>query len=152
MELLLKKNIDKLGRVGDVVNVKKGYARNYLLPKGLATYITPENLRLLEKEKKRMEQQLKEEWEKLQEILEKISSVSCTISAKANEEGKLFGSITSAHIAERMEKEGISITKDMVKLDNPIKMCGEFDVTIALSGEMQTTCKIFVVKEDTENT
>ncbi|HHT9107992.1 MAG TPA: 50S ribosomal protein L9, partial [Candidatus Wunengus sp. YC64] len=141
MELLLKKNVDKLGRIGDVVKVKEGYARNYLLPKGLATNVSPANLKQIEKEKVKMELLLKEERGRLMGVLEKLSTASCTIPAKANEEGKLFGSITSVHIAEAMAKGGYPVNEEMVKLDSPIKVCGEFDVTIALNIEMQTKCK-----------
>ena len=108
MELLLKKNVDKLGRIGDVVKVKKGYARNYLLPKGLATNVSPANLKQIEKEKIKMELLLKEDRGRLKGILEKLSTASCTIPAKANEEGRLFGSITSVHIAEALARGGIS--------------------------------------------
>ncbi len=148
MELLLKKNVDKLGRIGDIVKVKEGYARNYLLPNGLATNVTPANLKQIEKEKIKMELQLKEERERLQGVLEKISAASCTIRVKANEEGKLFGSVTPANIAEGLIKEGFPVTKEMVKLDNPVKVCGVYDVTIALNLEMQTKCKVSVVRED----
>lgn len=149
MELLLKKNIDKLGRIGDIVKVKEGYARNYLLPQGLATTVSPANLKLIEKEKIKMDLQLKEEREQLQGVLEKISAASCTILAKANEEGRLFGSVTAIHIADALAKEGYPVGHEMVKLDGPIKVCGDFDVTIALNLELQTTCKVSVVKEDT---
>ncbi|HHT9144528.1 MAG: 50S ribosomal protein L9 [Candidatus Brocadiaceae bacterium] len=148
MELLLKKNVDKLGRIGDVVKVKKGYARNYLLPKGLATNVSPVNLKQIEKEKTKMELLLKEDRERLMGILEKISTASCTIPAKANEEGKLFGSITSVHIAEALAKGGYPVDQEMIRLDSPIKVCGEFEVTIALNIEMQTKCRVTVVNED----
>lgn len=148
MELLLKKNVDKLGRIGDVVKVREGYARNYLLPKGLATTVSPANLKLIEKEKIRMELQLKEEMERLQGVLEKISAASCTIRAKANEEGRLFGSVTAVHIADALAKEGYPVDKETVILDSPIKVCGEFDVTIALNLELQTKCKVVVIKEE----
>lgn len=148
MELLLKKNVDKLGMVGDVVKVREGYARNYLLPKGLATNVTPANLKQIEKEKIQMALQLKEERDRLSGVLEKLSTASCTIPAKANEEGRLFGSITSAQIAEALAKEGYPVDQEMIKLDSPIKVCGEFDVTIALNIEMQTKCKVAVVNED----
>ncbi|TVM04093.1 MAG: 50S ribosomal protein L9 [Candidatus Brocadia sp. WS118] len=149
MELLLKKNVDKLGRIGDIVKVKEGYARNYLLPKGLATSVSPANVKQIEKEKIRMELQLKEEREKLEGILERISTASCTILAKANEEGRLFGSVAAVQIADALAKEGYPVNHEMVKLDSPIKVCGDFDVTIALSLELQTKCKVSVVKEDT---
>ena len=148
MELLLKKNVDKLGRIGDVVKVKKGYARNYLLPKGLATNVSPANLKQIEKEKTKMELLLKEDRQRLAGILEKLSTASCTIPAKANEEGRLFGSITSIHIAEALAKAGYPVDQEMVKLDSPIKVCGEFEATIALNIEMQTKCKVTVVNED----
>ena len=148
MELLLKKNVDKLGMVGDVVKVREGYARNFLLPKGLATNVTPANLKQIEKVKKKMELQMEEERERLQGILEKISTASCTITAKANEEGRLFGSITSAVIAEALSKEGYPVDKEMVVLDVPIKTCGVFDVTVSLNIEMKTKCKVTVVAEE----
>ena len=148
MELLLKKNVDKLGRVGDVVKVKEGYARNYLLPKGLATNVSPANLKQIEKEKIKMDLQLKEERDRLSGVLEKLSTASCKILAKANEEGRLFGSITAAQVAEALGREGYPVDQEMVKLDSPIKVCGEFDVTIALNIEMQTKCKVTVVNED----
>lgn len=147
MELLLKKNVDKLGRIGDVVKVKKGYARNYLLPRGLATYVSSANLKQIEKEKIKMELQLKEERELLQGVLEKLSGASCTIPVKANEDGRLFGSVTSAQIAEALAKAGFSVEPEMIKLDSPIKVCGVFDVTIALNFEMQTTCKVTIVRD-----
>ncbi|OQY99406.1 MAG: 50S ribosomal protein L9 [Candidatus Brocadia sp. UTAMX2] len=155
MELLLKKNVDKLGRIGDIVKVKEGYARNYLLPQGLATNVSPANLKQIEKEKIKMELQLKEERAQLQGILEKISAASCTILVKANEEGRLFGSVTAIQIAESLTKEGYPVSHEMVRLDSPIKVCGDFDITIALNLELQTKCKVAVVKEDTgtlENT
>lgn len=148
MELLLKKNVDKLGKIGDVVKVKKGYARNYLMPKGLATNVSPANLKQIEKEKTKMELLLKEDRQRLAGILEKLSAASCTIPAKANEEGRLFGSITSVHIAEALAKAGYPVDQEMVKLDSPIKVCGEFEATIALNIEMQTKCKVTVVNED----
>lgn len=150
MELLLKKNVDKLGRIGDIVKVKEGYARNYLLPKGLATSVSPTNVKQIEKEKIKMELQLKEEREKLEGVLEKISAASCTIYAKTNEEGRLFGSVTTVHIADALAKEGYPVNHEMIKLDSPIKICGDFDVTIALNLELQTKCKVSVVKEDAD--
>ncbi|MDG6006283.1 MAG: 50S ribosomal protein L9 [Candidatus Brocadia sp.] len=149
MELLLKKNVDKLGRIGDIVKVKEGYARNYLLPKGLATTVSPANVKQIEKEKVKMELQLKEERKQLEGILEKISAASCTILVKANEEGRLFGSVTAVHIADVLAKEGYPVNHEMVKLDSPIKECGDFDVVIAFNFELQTTCKVSVVREET---
>ncbi len=148
MELLLKKNVDKLGRIGDVVKVREGYARNYLLPKGLATNVSPANLKQIEKEKIKMELHLKEERERLAGVLEKLSTATCTIPTKANEEGRLFGSVTPAQIAEALAKVGYPVDEGMIQLDSPIKVCGEFDVTIALNIEMKTKCKVTVVNED----
>ncbi|MGQ3684905.1 MAG: 50S ribosomal protein L9 [Candidatus Loosdrechtia sp.] len=148
MELLLKKNVEKLGRIGDIVKVREGYARNYLLPKGLATNVSPANIKQIEKEKIKMALRLKEENERLKEVLEKLTNVSCTIPAKANEEGRLFGSVTAVHIAEALAKEGYPVDKEMIKLDNPIKVCGIYDVVIALNIEMQTKCRVSVIKEE----
>lgn len=148
MELLLKKNIEKLGMIGDVVKVREGYARNYLLPKGLATNVSPANIKQIEKEKVKMALQLKEENERLKEVLERLSDASCIIPVKANEEGRLFGSVTAVHIAEALAKQGYPVDKEMIQLDNPIKVCGIYDVVIALNAEMQIKCKVSVVKEE----
>lgn len=150
MDVLLKKDVIKLGRMGEIVNVAEGYARNYLLPKGFATTVNPTNLRQTEIAKKKQEIKIKEEKERLQEIAEKLSGYSVTIIAKANEEGRLFGSVTVEQIANTLKKEGYPIEKEMVLLESPIKQCDVYNVTISLHPEIQTQCKIWVIRESEE--
>ena len=102
MKILLKKDIQKLGKTGDVVDVANGYARNYLLPKKLATAVTRGNIEQIKFQRIKNEEKQKEETKNLQVLADKISNVSCTITVKTNEEGKLFGSVTANHIAEAL--------------------------------------------------
>lgn len=150
MNVLLKKNIVKLGKMGEVVNVAEGYARNYLLPRGFATTVTPANQRQIEIAKKKQEIKLKEETEGLQELAEKLSECSVTIVAKANEEGRLFGSVTIEQIVDALKKEGYLIEKEMVLLESPIKQCDVYNVPISLHPEIQAQCKVWVIRESEE--
>lgn len=152
MDVLLKKDVIKLGRMGEVVNVAEGYARNYLLPRGFATTVNPSNLRQIEIAKKKQEIKIKEEKERLQEIAEKLSGYSVTINAKANEEGRLFGSVTAEQIADALKKEGYPIEKEMVLLESPIKQCDVYNVPIVLHPEIQPQCKVWVIRESEETT
>jgi large subunit ribosomal protein L9 len=150
MDVLLKKNIIKLGKMGEVVTVAEGYARNYLLPQGFAATVTPANLRQIEIAKEKYEIETKEETETLQALAEKFSDCSITISAKANEEGRLFGSITAEQIADALIKEEYPIEKEMVLLENPIKQCDVYTVPINLHPEIQVQCKVWVIRENEE--
>lgn len=152
MDVLLKKDVLKLGRMGEVVSVTKGYARNYLLPKGFATTVSPTNLRQIEIAKKKQETKIKEEKGEMQAIAERLSICSVTIIAKANEEGRLFGSVTAEQIADALKKEGYPIEKEMVLLESPIKQCDVYNVPISFHPEIQTRCKVWVIREGEEST
>ncbi len=148
MKLLLKKNVDKLGKIGSVVKVANGYGRNFLLPKGLAVPVTPGGLRQIEIEKKKDDARKREENVNLMKLANDMKDFSCTITAKANEEGKLFGSVTTQLISESLKNEGFNIEEDMIVLDEPIKQCDVYNITIAISGEIKTNIKLWVVKEN----
>ncbi|MGR3311636.1 MAG: 50S ribosomal protein L9 [Candidatus Brocadiales bacterium] len=150
MNILLKKDIIKLGKMGEVVNVAEGYARNYLLPQGFATTVTPANLRQIEIAKKKRGIKIEEEKGELQALAEKLSDCSVTIAAKANEDGRLFGSVTVEQIVDALKKEGYLIEKEMVLLESPIKQCDVYTVPISLHPEVQTKCKVWVIKESEE--
>ena len=152
MNVLLKKDVIKLGRMGEVVNVAKGYARNYLLPRGFATTVTPANLKQIEIVKKKQGIKIKEEKDNLQALAEKFSGCSITITAKANEEGRLFGSVTAEQIVEALKKEGYLIEKEMVLLESPIKQCDVYNVPISFHPDIQTQCKVWVIRESEEGT
>lgn len=147
MKLLLKKDIKKLGNNGDIVIVANGYARNYLLPKKLATIATPGNVKQVKLQRRKQEEKHREEMEKLQALANEISNVSCTITVKTNEEGKLFGSVTARHIADAISKKGYHVDESMIVLETAIKKCDLYNVTVALHPEIKSQCRVWVVSE-----
>lgn len=147
MKVILCQTIDRLGKPGDCVNVKEGYARNYLFPKKLALEATPGNIKSLESVKK---QQALEEENKLKEakaLSEKIGALSITISAKAGEEEKLFGAVTSDMVSKALTSEGISIDKKDIIIDDPIKKLGVYQIGVKLHPEVKATLRVWIVKE-----
>jgi len=147
LEVILKEAIDKLGKAGDVVSVKRGYARNCLFPKGLALAASPANLELVEQEKKRILYRQEREKKEAQDLAQKISSSSCTITLQAGQDGKLYGSVTSQDIAQAYKLEGINIDKRKIEFTQPIKEVGVFKIEIRLHPEVTAQAKIWVVKE-----
>ncbi len=147
MKVLLKKDVKNLGNNGDVVVVANGYARNYLLPKKFATIVTPGNVKQIKLQRKKQEEKRTEEMERLQSLADEISSVSCTITVKTNEEGKLFGSVTAHHIANALSEKGYNVDENMVILETAIKKCDLYNVTVALHPEIKSQCRVWVVSE-----
>ncbi len=147
MQVILKTDIEKLGKAGEVVGVKRGYARNFLFPKGLALAATAVNLKLIEQQKTQERLQQEKEKEESQALAEKISSSSCTIPVQAGEDGKLYGSVTTQDIAEAYQAEGIVIDKRKIELAEPIKEIGVFKISIKLHPEVTAEAKVWVVKE-----
>jgi large subunit ribosomal protein L9 len=147
MQVLLRKDVDRLGKIGDVVNVKPGYGRNYLLARGLAMPLTAGNVRRVEIEKKKAEEERKVQEQELTVLAGRLKEVSITISAKANEEGHLFGSVTAAQIAQMLQAEGYKVEEKMVQLTDPVKELGVVEVPIQLKPDLVSSCKIWVVAE-----
>jgi len=152
IELLLKKDVPKLGKTGSYVKVKPGYARNYLIPKGLGVIATTENIRLVEIAKKRMLQQEALEKEQLKEVAKDLEKAACNIEVKANEDDTLFGSVTYDLIAAEYKKLGFNCVKaDNLKLEDPdvypIKSLGIFPIEITLHEDVVAKSKVWVVKE-----
>ena len=147
MQVLLRKDVERLGRMGEIVEVKPGHARNHLLPKGLAVTLTKGNIRRVEIEKGRAEETQKAREQELAALAERLQTASITIAAKANEEGHLFGSVAAAQIAEMLQSEGYSIEEKMVQLTEPIKELGVIDVPIQLKAELVSSCKVWIVAE-----
>lgn len=146
MELLLKKTVDKLGRIGDVVTVKPGYARNFLLPLGYAVPVTKANLAQLEKEREKALAEERVRVESLKDIAEQIEQTSVTLEGRANEEGHLFGSVTAAQIAQALREKGFEIDAKSIRLDAPLKEIGVFDVPVHLHQDVDTVMKVWVVQ------
>jgi large subunit ribosomal protein L9 len=148
MEIILREDIEKLGARGEVVKVAAGYARNYLLPKRLAVPATDSNRKIVEQERQahlRRESKLKGEAQELGKLL---GAVTVTIAQKAGENDQLFGSVTAKDIAEALEKQGYSIDRRKIQLDEPIKQLGEHKVTVRLHREVPVEITVHVAKED----
>ncbi len=147
MEVILKKDVEKLGAAGLVTSVKSGYARNYLLPQGLALVATPANLKVVQREKEKAAVQLEKQKQQALVLADKINTTSITITVQAGEEGVLFGSVTNQDIAQAYKNEGIAIDKKKIDLVDPIKEVGVFKVSVRLHPEVTAEAKIWVVKE-----
>jgi len=147
MQILLRKDIEGLGHIGDVVDVKTGYGRNYLLPRQFAVPVTSGNIKRVEIEKKKAEEARKVLDQELDGLAERLKQVSITIPAKANEEGHLFGSVTTAQIAGLLQAEGYKVEEKMIQLTEPVKELGVVEIHIQLKPDLPTSCKIWVVAE-----
>src|SRR5438309_5654552 len=146
VEVLLRTSVESLGRVGEVVRVRPGFARNYLLPQGIAVLPTKENLRLVEKDKV-VEATLEAERAKARaELAARLSGLSVTIEAKANPEGHLFGSVGAKQVAEALSAKGFAIEERQVRLE-PVKQLGEYEVKVHLSPDTEPAIKLWVVSE-----
>lgn len=150
MKLLLCKNVGHLGIVGDIVDVKMGYARNCLLPQGLATQPTETNIRKLADARKEAEMERLREREQLAELGRRLEDVEVTVRARATEEGVLYGSVGAREIAAALAEEGFPVESDQVVLDAPIKQLDNIAVTVKLSPDVTATVKVWVVREKAE--
>jgi len=148
MKIVLRQDMDDLGLEGDIVDVANGYARNYLVPKGIALEANKQNIKLMEMQKKKIEVKRLKAKEDAEKVRERMSDVVITISQKAGEEEKLYGSVTSMDIATHLEEQGISIDRRKIHLDKPIKTLGEFDVQVKLYPEVTGSIKVVVVSEE----
>lgn len=151
MKLLLKKNVQNLGGLGQIVDVAAGFARNYLIPKGFGMEVTKGNLQWFEAQKRRLIQQEEETKDKLRLVATELEGASCTIIARATEEGHLFGSVAPRDIAGHFEQEGIKIDPKTILLEKPIKDLGIYTVSVQLHPEVQAEVKVWVVKGDDAN-
>ncbi|HWE42774.1 MAG TPA: 50S ribosomal protein L9 [Gemmatimonadaceae bacterium] len=146
MEVILRQAVDTLGHTGDIVKVSAGYARNFLLPRGIAYEATPGNKKRLEQERARLEAAEGERRGAAQELAAKIEQVSLTFSARVGEEGKLFGSVTTADIAHELEKQGIHVEKRQIDLHEPIKALGVYRVPVRLHADVKPEVRVWVIK------
>ena len=145
MIVILMKDVKGSGKAGDVVKVSDGYARNMLLPKGLAKEATEGNIRSLEKQKAIAAEKLEEQQAAAKEMATKLEKITLKIESKGGDSGKLFGSITSKDIAEALEKqEGMKIDKKKIEMKTPIKQAGETEVTLKLFTEISAQLKVSV--------
>lgn len=151
MRVILQEKIAHLGNVGDAVTVKRGFARNYLIPKDKAVMATPENIKLFEKRRAELEKAEAEHLKTAQTRAKALEKLSVKMEAQAGEEGKLFGSIGARDVAEAITKAGQEVAKSEVNMpEGPIRSLGEFEIGITLHSEVHTTVKIEVVAAATE--
>lgn len=147
MEVILKQDVDKVGSFGQIVRVKDGYARNFLIPKGLALAKSSSNIRAIEAEKKQKDLLILKEKQKAQEIADKISQVSCSLRVHAGVDDRLYGAVTNEDIANALLEEGIEIDKRKIEITEPIKTIGVYLVPVKLHPEVKVNIKVWVVKE-----
>jgi large subunit ribosomal protein L9 len=146
MKVILREDDKKLGQAGEVVEVKDGYAQNYLLPRNLAVRADASHMKQLDHERKMLGDRKDKQSKQARLMAEQIEKASCTISVRVGEEDKIFGSVTSIDIAETLEKEGVKIDKKYIHLEEPIKSLGVFTVPVKLAPEVEASLKVWVVK------
>ena len=148
MEIILTENVKGLGQIGDVVSVKPGYSRNYLIPKGLAVEANQRNLKELEHHKRQLTRKLEKLSQEAAHVKARIEALECVFSLRASEEGKLFGSVTSMEIESAMAEQGVEIDRRKIQLDHPIKTLGEHVVDIKLNAGANASLKVKVLNAD----
>lgn len=149
MKVILRETVQNLGQPGQVVDVKRGYARNYLLPQGLAYEATAENVRRLEEEQRQAEERERRRYLEARRQASLLEGLSVTFHARASEEGKLFGSVTAADIADRVNAQGLGVELDrrQVALAEPLKTLGVFKVAVRLHGQVEVEIEVRVERE-----
>jgi large subunit ribosomal protein L9 len=147
MELILRDDIEKLGRRGQIVNVAAGYGRNYLLPLGLAMPVNQANRAMVDKEKKAWEARMAKEKEEFEALAERIAELRFVAPRKVGENDVLYGSVTASDVGDFLASKGIEVDKRRVLIDEPIKHLGEHEVKIRLHPDVHATLKLLVTKE-----
>ncbi len=147
MKVILRKNFDQLGKVGDVLTVKDGYARNYLIPRQIAYQATKGNILALEEEKKQILKKEAKELEAAQKFASSLEKVSITIPVKVGEEDKIFGTVTNQMIADSLKEKGYDIDKRKIEITEQIKSLGIYSVSIKIHPSVSATVKTWVVRE-----
>ena len=150
MDVILTENVKNLGTIGEVVKVKPGYGRNYLVPQGLAVEASEAKLKEDEHHKRQLNRKAEKLSQEAADVKARIEAVECTFVHKASEEGKLFGSVTSMEIAESLAAQGIEIDRRKILLEQPVKELGEHSIDIKLNAGVNAIVKINVISEDAQ--
>jgi large subunit ribosomal protein L9 len=150
MKVLLTQTLDRIGIVGDVLDVSDGFARNFLLPKGIAVQPTDGNIKRLESARKDYEAKLKALREQKEKLLATLTGVEITITRNANDEGHLFGSVSKRDIADELQKAGHNISADEVKLDEPLRRVDTYMIAIQLAADLKGEIKLWIVRDKKE--
>jgi large subunit ribosomal protein L9 len=147
MKIILKKDIESLGKAGEIVEVRPGYARNYLIPSGHAIQASGANLKAYEEELKLIKLREQRGKKTAEELADELSKVSITAVVQVGEEDKIFGSVTSQNIADLLKEQGFEVDRKKILLEEPLKALGVFDVPIKLHSEVEAKIKVWVVRE-----
>ena len=147
MEVILKEDVANLGKIGEVVRVRDGYARNYLLPRGLVVVANRKNLRTFEHQKKVVADQKQKITRQAQTVANQLATVALVIPMKVGEEGRLFGSVTNMQIEKALKAKGLDVERRKIHLNEPIKMAGDYEVAVRLSADVTVPLKVSVVPE-----
>lgn len=148
MDIILVENIDGLGNIGDLVKVKTGYARNYLVPQKLAVEANTRNIKEMEHQKRQLERKAQKVTQASEVIKGQIEALSFEFALRAGDEGKLFGSVTTMELAAKISEAGIEIDRKKIQLDEPIKNLGDFEVPVKLPAGVVATLKVAVVASE----
>ncbi len=148
MDVILTESVKGLGQIGDVVTVKAGYSRNYLIPKGLAVEANQRNLKELEHHKRQLSRKAEKLSQEAADIKARIEALECEFSLRASDEGKLFGSVTNMEIEAAMAEKGVEIDRRKIQLDKPIKTLGEHEVDIKLNAGVSAALKVTILNAD----
>ncbi len=147
MKVILREDVKDVGHIGEMLTVKDGFARNFLLPKGLALEANTKNVKALEHEKRKIQDTVKKAKSGAQELSSKIAAVTVTIKVKSGEADKLFGSVTAMDISEALKQEGFDIDRKKIMLEEPIKRLGNYTVSVKVHPEVSAEFTVQVVSE-----
>jgi large subunit ribosomal protein L9 len=148
MKIILKQDVENVGRKGDIVKVAAGYGRNFLLPRKLAIEVTPSNLKMIEIERQSLKKKVESERLSFRDVITKLNEVTLSFSRKAGEKDHIFGSVSAADIKDGLDKLGFDIDKKKIVLDEPLKRLGNYSVTIKVFHDDKAEIKVAVVKEE----
>lgn len=147
VQVILRQEVENLGAVGDVVNVKPGYARNYLLPQGMAYEATEANQKRFEEERRHIMERSERDLDRARAVAERVDGVSLSFPARAGEDGRLFGSVTAADIAGALGDKGLDVDRHLIRLEEPIKQLGVYKVIVRLHAEVKPEVTVWVVAD-----
>jgi large subunit ribosomal protein L9 len=147
MKIILKQDVENVGRKGDLVNVSAGFGRNYLLPRKLALEVTPSNLKMIEIERQALKKKVEKERQSYQDVIRRLNEVTLTFTRKSGEKDMIFGSVSASDIKDALDKQGFEIEKKKIVLDEPIKRLGNYTVPVKVFHDDKATVRVEVRKE-----
>ncbi|MFP4084823.1 MAG: 50S ribosomal protein L9 [Desulfonatronovibrio sp.] len=150
MQIILRTDVDNLGRLGEVVKVKPGYGRNYLIPQGMAMPATKANMNIFESEKRKLEAKVQQLRQAAQSLADRLNQTHVVIPVRVGENEKLYGSVTTTHIGDALTEMGLDIDRRKIVLDNPIRSLGDYEIEVKVHPDVECRIKVSVVKHGTQ--